>query len=148
MIVTRELPRISASTSRAPRLPSRAFGNVGSVSADLLAAAGEDRGGDRSDKGGVHNEAGLDIARSSPTQDAQDVMTASRRAEPLDNDDLLGARLDVLVPAALENQNHVRERRRAYGYFRAMIVTEGAPTGRPLNARGAFSNPPRTAACS
>ena len=54
-----------ASTSRARRVAVQGFGNVGSVSAELLAEASARRSSRVTDwKGGVYNAKGLDIAEA------------------------------------------------------------------------------------
>ena len=80
------------------------FGNVGSVSAELLGRGRrEDRRG-TDWKGGVHNPAGLDIPTLLAYVTAPARSTAFPGGEPLTNERLFELDGDILFPAALENQ--------------------------------------------
>jgi glutamate dehydrogenase/leucine dehydrogenase len=78
------------------------FGNVGSISATLL-AAGAKVVAITDWKGGVYNPAG-------PTSEALDYVKQQRTVEgfaggdPIANNQLFKLDVDVLIPAALENQ--------------------------------------------
>ena len=120
------------------------FGNVGSVSAELLAGIGAKIVAVTDWKGGVYNASRprtsrklLDYARTRKTVDE------FPGGEPLANDDLWGLDVDVLIPAALENQITMENAPQ----IRASIVIEGAngPTTpeahRHLHERGVFVVP-------
>ena len=123
MIVTREAAKHLGFDIKGATVAVQGFGNVGSISADLLARAGAKIVAVTDWKGGVYNERGLDIpklleyaARMDKTVDGFPGGTR------LTNDDLWGLDVDVLVPAALENQITMDNAPK----IRAKIVTEGA----------------------
>jgi glutamate dehydrogenase (NAD(P)+) len=119
------------------------FGNVGSVSADLLARAGAKIVAVTDLEGGVYNQAGLDIRALLEHAARQKTVKGFQGGEPLTNDALFALDVDVLVPAALENQITVENA----ATVKARIVTEGAngPTTpeahRLLHERGIFVVP-------
>ena len=96
-------------------------------------------------KGGVYNPNGLDIAGAARATSAEHKTVAGfPGAEPLTNDELFGLDVDVLIPAALENQITAGERR-ATSRRRS---SSKAPTARPrptrtshLHERGVFVVP-------
>jgi len=80
------------------------FGNVGSVSADLLAKAGARIVAVSDWKGGVYNAKGLDIPALLDFAGRNRTVQGFPGGEPLTNDQLFRLDLDILIPAALENQ--------------------------------------------
>ena len=99
------------------------FGNVGSVSAQLMYEQGAKVIAISDISGGYYNKNGIDIPA------AIDYMTANNRslegypdADPISNEDLLQLRCDVLIPAAKEDQIN---RHNAHK-IDAKIVSEGA----------------------
>jgi glutamate dehydrogenase (NAD(P)+) len=143
MIVTREAARHRDLDLKGASVAVQGFGNVGSVSADLLAREGARIVAVTDWKGGVYNERGLDI--SALLQHAAKHRTAEGfpGGDPLDNEALFGLDVDVLIPAALENQ--ITEENA--GQVKARIVIEGAngPTTpiahQMLHDRGVFVVP-------
>jgi glutamate dehydrogenase (NAD(P)+) len=143
MIVTREAAKHLGLDIKGATVAVQGFGNVGSVSADLLSKIGAKIVAITDWKGGVYNEKGLDIpklleyAREKKTVDEFPGGTA------LGNDDLWPLEVDVLIPAALENQITMENA----PVIRAKIVTEGAngPTTpdahKHLHERGVFVIP-------
>ena len=119
------------------------FGNVGSVSADLLAKIGAKIVAVTDWKGGVYNPAGLDIAKMLDFAKQHKTIDGFPGGEPIENDQLFGLDVDVLVPAALENQITMENA----PIIHAKIVAEGAngPTTpdahRHLHERGVFVIP-------
>jgi len=99
------------------------FGNVGSVSAQLMYEQGAKVIAISDISGGYYNKNGIDVPA------AIDYMTANNRslegypdADPISNEDLLQLRCDVLIPAAKEDQIN---RHNAHK-IDAKIVSEGA----------------------
>jgi glutamate dehydrogenase/leucine dehydrogenase len=94
-------------------------------------------------KGGVYNKNGLDIAKMLEFSKTTKTIDGFPGGESLSNEDLFGLEVDVLIPAALENQITAENA----GSIRAKIVTEGAngpttPEGhRLLHERGVFVIP-------
>ncbi len=119
------------------------FGNVGSVSAELLAERGAKIVAVTTAHGGVYNDKGLDIPG---------LVAFAQRREPLDrfgggeaitNADLFTLKVDVLVPAAIENQITVDNQ----AGIQAAVIVEGAngpvtpDADNLLHARGIFIVP-------
>ncbi len=98
------------------------FGNVGSVSAQLLAREGCKivAIGDRS--GAIYNPAGIDIDDAIAYVKKHKVLEGYGKGEKISNDDLLTLDVDVLVPAALENVITTKNAPK----IRAKIICEGA----------------------
>jgi glutamate dehydrogenase (NAD(P)+) len=143
MIVTREAAKHLGFDIKGATVAVQGFGNVGSVSAELLASIGAKIVAVTDWKGGVHNPAGLDVTALVEYVKQHKTVDGFPAAEPLINDDLWGLDVDVLIPAALENQITMENAPR----IRAKIVTEGAngPTTpdahNHLHARGVFVVP-------
>jgi glutamate dehydrogenase (NAD(P)+) len=119
------------------------FGNVGSVTADLLCRQGctvvaiSDRSAAFYDKKGINVSAALEHAQRTGS------LAGFSKAEAISHDELLTLEVDVLVPAALEN---VITKKNA-SKLRARIICEGAngPTAASadpiLDDRGVFVIP-------
>jgi glutamate dehydrogenase (NAD(P)+) len=143
MIVTREAAKHLGLDINGATVAIQGFGNVGSVSAERLAAIGARIVAVTDWKGGVYNERGLDIARLAAHVREQKTVDGFPDADPLTNDDLWSLDVDVLIPAALENQITMENAPQ----IRARIVSEGAngPTTpeahRHLHERGVFVIP-------
>ena len=104
MIATREAARHLGLDIKGATVAIQGFGNVGSVSADLLAEQGARIVAVTDWKGGVYNEAGLDIARMVDYARQHKSIDGFPGGTRIENDELFGLEVDVLVPAALENQ--------------------------------------------
>src|SRR5262249_30643676 len=105
MIVTREAAKHLGLDIKGVRIGIQGFGNVGSVSADLLTQAGAKIVAVTDWKGGVYNERGLDIPRLLDFAATHDKMVDGfPGGDRLSTDKLWGLDVDVLIPAALENQ--------------------------------------------
>ena len=143
MIVTREAAKHVGFDIVGARVAVQGFGNVGSVSADLLAKLGARIVAVTDWKGGVYNEKGLDIEKMLDYARQHKTIEGFQGGEPLENDQLFGLDLEVLVPAAMENQITMDN---APG-IRAKVVAEGAngPTTpdahKHLHDRGVFVIP-------
>jgi glutamate dehydrogenase (NAD(P)+) len=144
MIATREAAKHLGLDITGLRIGIQGFGNVGSVSADLLAQAGAKIVAVTDWKGGVYNERGLDIAKLLDYAAQHDkTVDGFPGGDRLSNDKLWGLDLDVLIPAALENQITIENA----ASIKAKIITEGAngPTTPDahsyLHGRGVFIIP-------
>ena len=143
MIVTREAAKHLGFDIKGARVAVQGFGNVGSVSADLLSQIGAKIVAVTDWKGGVYNADGLDIAKMLDFAKQHKTIDGFPGGESLDNDQLFALDVEVLVPAALENQITMDN---APG-IRARIVAEGAngPTTpeahKLLHERGVFVIP-------
>jgi glutamate dehydrogenase (NAD(P)+) len=142
-IVTREAAKHLGLDLQGATVAVQGFGNVGSVSADLLSRIGARIVAVTDWKGGVYNEGGLDIPKLVDYAQQHRTIDAFPGGEPLDRATLFGLDVDVLVPAALENQITMEN---APG-IKAAIVAEGAngPTTpeahKHLHERGVFVIP-------
>jgi glutamate dehydrogenase (NAD(P)+) len=144
MIVTREAAKHVGLDIQGLRIGIQGFGNVGSVSADLLAKAGAKIVAVTDWKGGVYNERGLDIDQLLEFAATHDkTVDGFPGGDRLSNDKLWGLDVDVLIPAALENQITMENA----PSIKAKIITEGAngPTTPDahayLHGRGVFIVP-------
>ena len=143
MIVTREAAKHLGLDIAHATVAVQGFGNVGSVSADLISRLGAKVVAVTDWKGGVHNPKGLDIAKMLEFAKEHKTIDGFPGGDPLSNEDLFGLEVDVLIPAALENQITVENA----PTIRAKILTEGAngPTTpdahKILHDRGVFVIP-------
>ena len=98
------------------------FGNVGSVSAELLHEQGAKIVAVADYKGGVYNAKGLDVASLLEYAARTRSVAGFSGGEPLSNDQLFKLNVDILIPAALENQITIENA----PDIRAKVVVEGA----------------------
>ncbi len=143
MIVTREAAKHLGFDIKGARVAVQGFGNVGSVSADLLSGIGAKIVAVTDWRGGVYNANGLDIGKMLDYAKQHKTIDGFPGGEPLENDQLFALDVEVLVPAALENQITMENA----PVIRARIVAEGAngPTTpeahKHLHERGIFVIP-------
>jgi glutamate dehydrogenase (NAD(P)+) len=143
MIVTREAAKHLGLEIKGARVAVQGFGNVGSVSADLLAKIGAKIVAVTDWKGGVYNANGLDIPKLIDYVKQHKTVDGFPAADPLDPAKLWSLDVDVLVPAALENQITTENA----PLIKAKIIAEGAngPTTpdahKMLHDRGVFVIP-------
>jgi glutamate dehydrogenase (NAD(P)+) len=143
MIATRESAKHVGFALRGATVAVQGFGNVGSISAELLAEQGAKIVAVTDWKGGVHNPAGLDITKLLAHVQQTKTVDGFPGGDRLASADLFTLPVDVLIPAALENQITIDN---APG-IKAKIVIEGAngPTTpdahRQLHERGVFVVP-------
>jgi glutamate dehydrogenase (NAD(P)+) len=143
MIVTREAAKHLGFDINGATIAVQGFGNVGSVSADLCARAGARVVAVTDWKGGVHNPNGLDIAGMLEYAKEHKTIDGFPGGQSITNEELFALEVDVLIPAALENQITVENA----ASIRAKILTEGAngPTTpeahKILHERGVFVIP-------
>jgi len=122
MIVTREALKQLDLPVRGTRVVVQGFGNVGSISALQMEEQGMKVMAVSDKEGGIYNPKGLDVKDVVRHVKEHKVLKSYRKAEQIDNVDLLTLETDVLVPAALEN---VITEKNA-GRIRAKIICEGA----------------------
>jgi glutamate dehydrogenase (NAD(P)+) len=143
MIAARESAKHVGFSIKGATVAVQGFGNVGSVSADLLAKEGAVIVGVTDWNGGVHNPKGLDIPKLLEHVAQHKTVDGFAGAEPLQPDDLFKLDIDILIPAALENQITMENA----PSIKAKVVVEGAngPTtpdaNRHLDERGVFIVP-------
>jgi glutamate dehydrogenase (NAD(P)+) len=122
MIVTRESAKHVGLNIKGATVAVQGFGNVGSISAELLAEIGAKIVAVTDWKGGVYNAKGLDIPKLIAYVQQHKTVAGFPGAEPLNPADLFKLEVDVLIPAALENQITVENA----PVIKAKIVVEGA----------------------
>ncbi len=122
MIVTREAARHLGFALEGATVAVQGFGNVGSVSADLLARAGARIVAVTDWKGGVHNPAGLDIPAMLAYAGVHKTIDGFPGGDRLTNEQLFRLDVQVLIPAALENQITMENARDV----KARLIVEGA----------------------
>jgi glutamate dehydrogenase (NAD(P)+) len=120
--VTREaLLRMGRPVSGA-RVVVQGFGNVGSISAELMAEQGMKILAVSDKEGGIFNAKGLDLPDVLAHVGKKEPLKAYKNADRITNEELLALECDVLVPAALENvitEDNADK-------IRAAIICEGA----------------------
>src|SRR3989442_3604586 len=122
MIVTREaLARLGMSLKGA-RVSVQGFGNVGSVTADLLAKEGAVIVAVSDKSGGWHGATGLDVGNMLTWVGERRQLAGYPKADAIAKEQVLTVDCDVLVPAATEN---VITRKNA-PHIKAKIICEGA----------------------
>ncbi|HTR80684.1 MAG TPA: Glu/Leu/Phe/Val dehydrogenase [Bacteroidota bacterium] len=98
------------------------FGNVGSVSAQLLQQQGCKIVGLGDVTGGYFNKKGIDVEKAIEWMKTHKVLNGFTGAEKITQSELLELECDVLVPAAKEDQITARNASK----IKAKIITEGA----------------------
>ena len=122
LFVTREALGKMGMSLKGARVAVQGFGNVGSVTADLMAKEGAIIVAISDKSGGLVNPKGLDIPDAIKWVRERRQLAGYPKADPITNDELLLSDCDVLVPAALEN---VITRKNA-PHIKAKIICEGA----------------------
>jgi glutamate dehydrogenase (NAD(P)+) len=106
------------------------FGNVGSISAQLLAAEGCKIVAISDRTGGYHNPKGLDIEGAIEYVKKRRSLEGFTMGDKITNEQLLTLDVDVLVPAALENVITTKNATKV----KAKIICEGANGPTTANA--------------
>ncbi len=122
MIATREAAKHLGLALQGATIAVQGFGNVGSVTADLLAKAGAKIVAVTDSKSGTYNANGLDISKMLDFSREHRTLDHFPGGEPIDSQQLFALETDVLIPAALESQITPDNA----GTIRATIVIEGA----------------------
>lgn len=130
MLVTREALRKAGMPVEGTRVAIQGFGNVGSVSAYLMAREGMQIVAVSDKEGGIYRPDGLDLPEVLEHVRQHRYLRTYANAEHIGNADLLTLDCDVLVPAALENVITSKNADR----IRARIITEGANGPTTANA--------------
>ncbi|MCC7243163.1 MAG: Glu/Leu/Phe/Val dehydrogenase [Acidobacteria bacterium] len=143
MIAARESARHLGFDLKGATVAVQGYGNVGAIAAELLAAQGASVVGVSDVNGGVYNARGLDMAALAAHVAQHQTVREFAGGDPLATDELFGLDVDILIPAALENQITAENASR----IRARLLVEGAngPTTpaahRALHDRGVFIVP-------
>src|SRR2546425_12473003 len=119
---TREALRRLGMELKGARIAVQGFGNVGSITADLLAKEGAVIVAVADKSGGLHNPKGLDVPDLLRWVRERRQLAGYPKADPITGEELLTTDCDALVPAATAN---VITRKNAPN-IRAKIISEGA----------------------
>ncbi|MEZ4456330.1 MAG: Glu/Leu/Phe/Val dehydrogenase [Gemmatimonadales bacterium] len=123
MISAREaLKQLNMPIDRSTRVAVQGFGNVGSISAKLMADLGLRIIAVSDKEGGIYNAQGLDIDDVINYANEKRTLTGYPKADRITNSELLTLDCEVLVPAALENV--ITEDNAAD--IKAKVICEGA----------------------
>ena len=122
MITTREAAKHLGLDIKQATVAVQGFGNVGSVSADLIARLGAKIVAVTDWKGGVYNASGLDVQALIDWTKQKKTVAGFPKADALAVDKIFEMDVDILVPAALENQITIANAPK----IKAKIVAEGA----------------------
>jgi glutamate dehydrogenase (NAD(P)+) len=122
MICARESAKHLGFDLKGATIAIQGFGNVGGVSAQLLAEQGAKIVAVADWKGGVCNTKGLDIPKLTDYVRQHKTVAGFSGADPLTNDQLFKLDVAVLIPAALENQITMENA----PDIKAKLVVEGA----------------------
>ena len=143
MIVARESAKHLGFELKNARVAVQGFGNVGSIAAELMAQQGAKIVGVTDWKGGVRNDKGLDIPKLIAHVAEHKTVHGFAGGDSLAAADVFKLDVDILIPAALENQittDNVAD-------IKARLIVEGAngPTtpdaNKILHERGVFVVP-------
>jgi glutamate dehydrogenase (NAD(P)+) len=143
MIATREAAKVASVDIATAKIAIQGFGNVGSVSAQLLSELGAKIVAITDWRGGVFNGQGLDVAALGEYVQRHKTVDAFPGADRISNHEFFALDVDVLIPAAIENQIT----RDNVDSIKAKVVVEGAngPTTpdahRKLHDRGVLVVP-------
>jgi glutamate dehydrogenase (NAD(P)+) len=122
MFVTKEALAHLGMSVKGTTVAVQGFGNVGSVTAHLLAREGCKVIAITDRTGGWHNPAGIDIDDAIAHVKKHKTLEGYGKGESITNEELLSLDVDVLVPAAMENVITTKNASRV----RAKIICEGA----------------------
>ena len=104
------------------RVAVQGFGNAGSIAARLIGEEGATVVAVSDSTGGIHDPAGLDIAKVVAWKDEHGTVQGFPGSTDITNAELLEVDCDILIPAALENQITSRNA----GRIKASLIAEAA----------------------
>jgi len=122
MFVTKEALAHLGMTVKGTTVAVQGFGNVGSVSAQLLAREGCKIVAISDRTGGIYNANGVDVDDALTHVRKHKTLQGYDKGEHVTNEEVLTLDVDVLVPAALENVITTKNASKV----RAKIICEGA----------------------
>ncbi len=122
MIVTLQAMAKLGIKPRGATVAVQGFGNVGSVTAQLLAEQGCKIIGISDVSTALHNPKGIDIPKALAWVAKNKLLEGFKGGEPISQEELLELQCDVLIPAAMEEQITAANAAKV----RAKIIAEGA----------------------
>src|SRR6266850_2478260 len=102
--VAREAAKAIGLNLKGARVAIQGFGNAGAVAAELLADLGAKIVAVDDSQGGAWNDAGLDVKALFAFKEKTGTVKGFPGSKDIKRDDLFALKVDILVPAALENQ--------------------------------------------
>jgi len=102
--VTREAAKALGLSTKGATVAIQGYGNAGAVAAELLTAMGAKVVAVNDSQGGAWNEKGLDIKALDAHKAKKGTVKGFPGSKDIKRDDLFALKVDILVPAALENQ--------------------------------------------
>ncbi len=122
VIIAREALKRLEIPLEGARVAVQGFGNVGAVAARIFHEHGAKVIAVSDSEGGIYNPNGLDIPSLLECSHRDGTLSTHKGGEPISSPGLLELDVDVLVPAALENQITLLNASR----IQAKVVVEGA----------------------
>lgn len=122
MVSTCEAMKHLGLPTRGARVVVQGFGNVGSVSADLLQKEGFTIVAVSDVKGGIYNPKGLNVPDVIEWRTKHRFLDGYPDAQSITNEALLALDCDVLIPAAMENVITAQNAE----HIKAKVIVEGA----------------------
>jgi len=122
MFVTREALKRLRMPMKDAKVVVQGFGNVGSVSAQLMHNEGATIIAVSDKNGGIYNPKGIDIDAALLWVKDKKTLAGFPKAEAITNEQLLALECDVLVPAAMENVITAENAKN----IKAKVICEGA----------------------
>ena len=123
-IATREAARHLGMSLKGATVAVQGFGNVGSITAELLVEMGAKLVAITDWRGGVHNAKGLDVTKciQKVKCDPDRTIAGYPEGDAITQEEMFALDVDILVPAALEDQITTANA----GNVKAKILCEGA----------------------
>jgi glutamate dehydrogenase/leucine dehydrogenase len=122
MFVIEEACKVKRMSLRGATIAIQGFGNVGSTAARILTEKKAKVIALSDSRGGVHNPRGIDPLKALRYKERSGTVVGMPGASRISNEELLGLKCDVLIPAALENVITLHNA----DQIKAKIVAEGA----------------------
>ena len=122
MFVTREALKRLRMPMKDAKIAVQGFGNVGSVSAQLMHNEGAAIVAVSDKNGGIYNPKGIDVDAALAWVRDKKTLAGFPKAEAISNEQLLALECDVLVPAAMENVITSENAK----HVKAKVICEGA----------------------
>jgi glutamate dehydrogenase/leucine dehydrogenase len=122
MFVIEEACKVKRMSLRGATIAIQGFGNVGSTAARILTEKKAKVIALSDSRGGVHNPRGIDPLKALRYKERAGTVVGMPGASRISNEELLGLKCDVLIPAALENVITLHNA----DQIKAKIVAEGA----------------------
>src|SRR3989441_13366317 len=103
LFVVEEACRVKKMALRGATVAIQGFGNAGSIAARLVAEKKAKVVAISDSRGGAYNPRGIDPLKAIRYKERSGTVVGMPGASRISNDDLLTAKCDILIPAALEN---------------------------------------------